>query len=87
MKMCMTYLHGKRAFCWIHILQGGLKVWLPMKFSQLAEPPAFARDMTNVGHWGGGDVELIIHDSGQAQQAAPLIRQAFELQQQRAAKS
>ena len=75
---CIAYDSAKRSFCSIHILQAGLRVWLKLKYSRLVSPPAFARDVSNVGHWGAGDVELGINSVSLLEEAAPLIRQSFE---------
>lgn len=75
---CIAYDRGKRAFCSIHIQTNGLRIWLQLKYSRVINPPAFARDVSNVGHWGSGDFELAISSLPQLEQAAPLIRQSFE---------
>ncbi len=75
---CIAYDGAKRNFCSVHIRQGGLRVWLKLKYSRLINPPAFARDVSNVGHWGAGDVELSINSLSQMEDAAALIRQSFE---------
>jgi predicted transport protein len=75
---CIAYDRGKRAFCSIHIQKNGLRVWLQLKYSRVVNPPVFARDVSNVGHWGGGDFELAISSLPQLEQAAPLIRDSFD---------
>jgi predicted transport protein len=40
-------------------------------------PPAFARDVAHIGHWGIGDVELRISNPSELEQAAAVIRQSF----------
>ena len=74
----IAYDRSKRAFCSIHIQKNGLRVWLQLKYSRVVNPPAFARDVSNVGHWGTGDFELAISSLPQLEQAAPLIRDSFE---------
>ncbi len=75
---CIAYDRGKRAFCSIVIQKNGLRVWLQLKYSRVVNPPAFARDVSNVGHWGSGDFELAISSLPQLEQAAPLIRESFD---------
>jgi predicted transport protein len=74
----INYDRGKRVFCSVHLLQGGLRIWLPLKYHQLPDPPPFARDVTNVGHWGRGDLELRITNRNELDQATELIRRSFE---------
>jgi hypothetical protein len=75
---CIAYDSANRPFCSVHVQQAGLRVWLKLKYSRLATPPDFARDVSNVGHWGAGDLELGISSLSQLEQAAPLIRQSFD---------
>ncbi len=38
----------------------------------------FSRDVREIGHWGTGDLEIIVDDSADLERAKPLIRQAYE---------
>jgi predicted transport protein len=76
----VAYRDGKRTFCTVHLQQGGLRVWLKLEFNKLPSPPSFARDVTGIGHWGVGDLELQITNSQQLSEATPLIRRSFEEQ-------
>jgi len=70
---------GSRAcFCAVHILQSGLRVWLKLKYADLTNPPSFARDVSAIGHWGSGSLELSISNPAQLEEAAPLIRASFD---------
>lgn len=40
--------------------------------------PGFTRDVTNVGHFGTGDLEITVEDGGQLAQALTLLRQSYE---------
>ena len=77
LKMHIAYDRGKHSFCTVHLQQGGLRVWLKLKYSRLTKAPTFARDVCGVGHWGVGDLELGITSLAQLQEAEPLIRQSF----------
>lgn len=74
----IAYKRGKCTFCSVHIQQKGLRVWLPLEYSRVANLPDFARDVSNVGHWGVGDLELAISSRSQLEQAAPLIRASYD---------
>jgi predicted transport protein len=74
----VRYSRGKRIFCSIHLQQSGLRLWLTLKFAEVAKPPRFARDVTHVGHWGTGDVELDIAKAADIEESLALIRQSFE---------
>jgi hypothetical protein len=75
---CINYGVSGRAFCSVHVQQGGLRVWLWLKYGRLENPPGFARDVSNVGHWGGGDLELAITNLSQIESSAALIRESFQ---------
>lgn len=75
---CIAYREGRRTFCSVCLLQRGLRIWLKTKFHRLTNPPDFARDVSAIGHWGVGDVELSITNSHQVAKAESLIRQCFE---------
>jgi predicted transport protein len=72
------YFRGKRPFCSVHLQQGGLRVWLKLKFGRITNPPAFARDVSGVGHWGSGDCELGITKLTDFRDAEPLIKMSFD---------
>lgn len=74
----IAYVYDKRSFCSVCIKQGGLRVWLRLKFGRLTNAPDFARDVSGVGHQGNGDLELAISSLAQLKDAEPLIRQSFE---------
>jgi predicted type IV restriction endonuclease/predicted transport protein len=74
----IAYDSDKRSFCSVHINQGGLRVWLRLKYGRLTNPPSFARDVSSVGHWGNGDLELGISSLSQLKDVEPLILQSFK---------
>ena len=75
----VNYEYRNRCFCSVHVLQSGLRVWLSLKYNQIQNPPSFARDVANIGHWGIGDVELRISNNAELDEAANLVRRSFEL--------
>lgn len=66
-----------RCFCSVHVLQSGLRVWVALRYKDITNAPAFARDVARVGHYGVGDTELRISNRSELEEAAPIIRQAF----------
>jgi predicted transport protein len=73
----IAYREGKRTFCSLHLRRGGLRVWLKLEFKGIASPPVFARDVSAIGHWGVGEVELAISNGQQLTEAEDLIKQSF----------
>lgn len=74
----VAYAYVKSIFCSVHLLKSGLRVWLKLDYARLENPPDYVRDISNVGHWGVGDVELPINSLERLQEAKSLIRQSFE---------
>jgi len=67
-------------FCDVAAQTRQLKLWLNLPFKDLDDPRGLARDMTNIGHLGNGDVEITLNNLGQLPYVMGLIRQSFEYQ-------
>ncbi|MFI5381856.1 MAG: type I restriction endonuclease [Tepidisphaerales bacterium] len=78
--MTINYVCGKAIFCCVELQKGGIRVCLKLKYSQLENPPSFSRDVTGIGHYGVGNLQLAISNMAQVDEAAPLIRKSFEAQ-------
>jgi len=74
----VRYTHGKNIFCCVHLYKSGLRVWLNLNYPDLENPSEYIRDVSNIGHWGVGDVELAIDSFEIFQSAKNLIRKSFE---------
>lgn len=57
-----------------------LRLSLNMEFHELHDPKELAKDVTNLGHWGNGDVEVGLNCSADIPYVMGLVRQAFEKQ-------
>nr|MBW4523522.1 DUF262 and DUF1524 domain-containing protein [Scytolyngbya sp. HA4215-MV1] len=55
-----------------------LRLSLNMRFDEVNDPMGLCRDVTDLGRWGNGDVEVGISSLGQLEDVIFLIRQAFE---------
>ena len=60
--------------------EGQLRLFLNMPFADLDDPKAFAKDVSEIGHWGNGDVELGVATLNEVPYALGLIRQSLERQ-------
>ncbi len=74
----INYLYGDIPFCSLHILNSGLRVWLHLKYYEVENPPEFSRDVSAVGHWGGGDFEIAIKNVSQLNESERLIKLSLE---------
>ncbi|OPG66446.1 hypothetical protein BGL78_01930 [Helicobacter pylori] len=57
-----------------------LKLYLNMPFNELQDEKNLARDMTNKGHWGNGDIEIKLETKENIPYCLGLIKQALEKQ-------
>lgn len=57
-----------------------LRLALNMQFHELHDPRGLAKDVTNLGRWGNGDVEVGLSRPEALAYVMGLVRQAFEKQ-------
>lgn len=74
----VNYSHEKRIFCSIHLCMSGLRVWLKLKYPELENPLEYIRDVSHIGHWGVGDVEIRIDSLAKFQNSKALIQMSFD---------
>tara|TARA_R110002073_G_scaffold178382_1_gene336843 strand:+ start:11696 stop:12601 length:906 start_codon:yes stop_codon:yes gene_type:complete len=61
----------------ICIQRKGLKLWINLKKGILDDPKNLMRDVSNIGHWGNGDYELVIKNTDDLEYIMSLIKQAI----------
>ncbi len=57
-----------------------LRLSLNLPFPALNDPKGLARDVTNLGRWGNGDVDVGLSDLADIPYVLGLVRQALERQ-------
>ncbi|MFA6063622.1 MAG: DUF5655 domain-containing protein [Gallionella sp.] len=79
-KELKLYVAFKRLknFTSVVIQKNRLLLYLNLKPAQLGSLPSIARDVSQSGHWGTGDLELAISSATDLDLAKPLIRIAYE---------
>ncbi len=75
----ISYKFGKN-FVDIVVQTKDLKLYLNMKFNELQDEKNLARDMTNKGHLGNGDIEVKLETKENIPYCLRLIKQALEKQ-------
>lgn len=75
----------KAIFCCAHLQQSGLRVWVKTDPKALDPSVSFARDVSKVGHWGVGNVELAINSIERLRAAQKFVRESFERETRRRA--
>jgi len=61
-------------------LKSRLRLSLNMHFHDIQDPHQICKDITNVGRWGNGDVEVPLYSTDELPYIMGLVRQAFEKQ-------
>ncbi|MEA3351370.1 MAG: DUF5655 domain-containing protein [Chloroflexota bacterium] len=76
-KMYISYKHGKN-FCEIEPQARSIKMWLDISLSELDDPHQLGRDVSELGHYGTGDVEVRLTDLADLEKVMVLIEQAYQ---------
>lgn len=67
-----------RNFVCVGFKKGAVFLWLKLDPMQVVLEPGFSRDVRSIGHWGTGDLEVLIQSHGDLEKAKPLIMRAYE---------
>ena len=57
-----------------------LRISVNMKFSEVIDPNGICRDITGLGRWGNGDVELYMEHTSDVDQIMDIVEQSYRLQ-------
>ena len=77
-KTYIGYKHGKN-FCEVEIQANSLKIWIDIPAEGLEDPHNYGRDVSEIGHYGTGDVELRLKSFNDLDNVMNLIDQAYRL--------
>ncbi|MCM8756841.1 MAG: hypothetical protein NC817_02245 [Candidatus Omnitrophica bacterium] len=57
-KHYIAYKRETKNFVELHLEKSKIKLWLDIEKDQLKDPRNLGRDMTGIGHWGTGNIEM-----------------------------
>ena len=57
-----------------------LRISVNMKFSEINDPNSICKDITGLGRWGNGDVELFMENYDELEQIMEIIEQSYRAQ-------
>lgn len=57
-----------------------LHIWINIRFDEISDPKGLCRDVSGIGHWGNGDVELYFDFNTPIDDVMAIIEQAYRLQ-------
>lgn len=61
----------------ITLLKRYLKMWINLKKGSLDDPKNLMRDVSEIGHWGNGDYEIIVENDFDLEYIMSLVKQAL----------
>jgi predicted transport protein len=67
-----------RNFTCVGFKKDGLFLWLKLDPTAVALEQGFSRDVRQIGHWGTGDVEVMVKNHSDLDRAKALIQKAYE---------
>lgn len=74
-KLYIAFKRGKNNIVSIHLQNQSLKMWINAKKGFLDDPKNITKDVSQLGHWGTGDYEIIVSDSKYLEYIMSLIKQ------------
>lgn len=77
-KFYLGFKLNKRVITDLEIQRKQLKVRVNLKKGQLDDPSRLFRDVSELGHWGIGDYEAVIHPDDDIDYLMSMIRQSFK---------
>jgi len=80
-KPVKTYIANKRGknFCEVEIQANSIKIWLDIPYKDLNDPYNLGRDVSDIGHYGTGDVEVRLSSLDNIDKVMDLIEQSYKL--------
>ena len=63
---------------WAPVREPCVKLYLKLNPDDIALEAGFTSDVRNKGHWGTGDLQVVIKDLADLEKAKPLIQQSYE---------
>jgi predicted transport protein len=75
-KLYIGFVAGTN-FVDVHAQKMQLKLWINLPKGELDDPQNMARDVSEVGHWGNGDYQVLVESSGKFDYLMTLIKQSF----------
>ena len=76
-KMYISYKHGKN-FCEVRVQAKALWIWLDIYQSDLDDPYNLTRDVTSIGHYGTGFVDLKLSSISDLDKVVNLVEQSYK---------
>ena len=73
---------ARQAFLYVHLQQSQIKLYVIIHKSKLNDPKEISRDVTKIGHFGGGNTELIFDKTEDLSYIMTLVEQSYRASKQ-----
>lgn len=77
LKLYFAYRRIKN-FASLTIQKKGVTLYLKVDPASIELEHGFTRDVTGIGHWGTGDLEVLVNDQSSLDRSLPLIQRSYE---------
>tara|TARA_A100000171_G_scaffold15636_1_gene14047 strand:+ start:3367 stop:4284 length:918 start_codon:yes stop_codon:yes gene_type:complete len=77
LKLYFAYRRIKN-FASLTIQKKGVTLYLKVDPASIELEQGFTRDVTGIGHWGTGDLEVLVNDQSSLDRSLPLIQRSYE---------
>ena len=64
----------------IVVQKNQLRISINMKYAEVYDPNGICRDITGLGRWGNGNVELFFEHTSDIEQVMEIIKQSYNAQ-------
>lgn len=78
LKYYIAFKRLKNFVCLLISVKGEFVIWLKVDPTTVPLIKGFTRDVTNIGHYGTGDLEVIVKNNADLERAKELIRKSYE---------
>lgn len=68
---------NKKNVCEIALFKNHLKIWIDLDFKNINDPLNKVTDVSNIGHWGTGDCNIIINEIDEVPYFMELFKQSY----------
>ena len=77
-KFYIGWIGAGKNFCQIHGQKSGMKIWVTLRMADLTEQETLkVRDVSQIGHWGMGDIEFSLNNLKDFEWAINIIKKAY----------
>lgn len=78
-KLYIAFKSNKKNIADFHLQKNSLKIWLNAKYGEIDDFKKISKNVSNTGHWGNGDYEILVKDNKNFEYIISLIQEVNNL--------